>query len=423
MIGIGFEDRILENEEIYEVFYEAFREIKPDGKRILFVIPDHTRTVPIGLLFRIIYSLLADRARLLDFLIALGTHPPMSNERIMKMLEIERFEYDAKFSKSRFFNHYWNKPDQLKYIGTIKRDTILEVSNGLMDKEVDIHVNKIIFDYDMVIIVGPVFPHEVIGFSGGNKYFFPGVAGQEIIDMFHWLGALITSPVIIGEKYTPVRNVVDLAASFIRMEKYCFSLVVKGDELCGVYFGTPEVAWDKASDLSKKVHIVIKDRPFKKVLSRAPEMYDDLWVGAKCMYKLEPVVADGGELIIYAPHITEISYTHGKLIRQIGYHVRDFYLEQWDKYKDIPWAVLAHSTHVKGVGKYGNGLEVPRINVILATGISKEICHQINLGYINYNDIKIEDWVDKESEGILYVPKAGEYLYRLQNDPFKKGWS
>jgi len=193
------------------------------------------------------------------------------------------------------------------------------------------------------------------------------------------------------------------------------SLVVKGTDLAGLYVGSPEDAWEAASDLSDQLHIVYTDRSYHTVLSRAPEMYDELWTGGKCMYKLEPVVADGGDLIIYAPHISQVSEMHGAIIEKIGYHVRDYFVKQPDRFTDIPGGVMAHSTHVKGIGKYEDGVETPRVNVILATGISEETCAKINLGYRDPETITIEDYMDKEDEGVLYVPKAGEMLYRLKS--------
>jgi nickel-dependent lactate racemase len=260
----------------------------------------------------------------------------------------------------------------------------------------------------------------VVGFSGGNKYLFPGISGEEIIDMFHWLGALITNPVIIGKKYTPVRAVVDAAAAMLTVPRLCLSMVVKGTGLAGLYGGTPEEAWTAASDLSDRIHIQYKAHPFHRVLSCAPAMYDELWVGGKCTYKLEPVVADGGELVIYAPHIREISVTHGSIIERIGYHVRDYFVEQMDRFQTIPKGVLAHSTHVKGIGTFANGVERPRMNVVLATGIPEATCRKINLGYRDPSTIRPEEWMEKEDEGLLYVPKAGEILYRLTNDPFDR---
>jgi nickel-dependent lactate racemase len=194
-------------------------------------------------------------------------------------------------------------------------------------------------------------------------------------------------------------------------------MVVHNNQLAGLFAGTPEAAWSEAADLSDKLHVVYKEKPFHTVLSCAPPMYDEIWVGGKCMYKLEPVVADGGELIIYAPHIHDVSVVHGELIERIGYHTRDYFLKQWDQFKDIPWGTLAHSTHVRGIGTYEDGVEKPRVLVTLATGIPEETCRRINLGYRDPASINVDDYKDREDEGILFVPKAGEMLYRLENPP------
>lgn len=393
---------------------QALGQANVDGKRVLLLVPDHTRTAPVPLMFRSIYEQIADRVAALDVLVALGTHPPMSQEHIYKLVGITADEHAARFAKTRFSNHLWKDPSALTVVGTITKEKIEEITEGRFSIPVDVEVNKMLLDYDHIMIVGPVFPHEVAGFSGGNKYIFPGVAGQGIIDFFHWLGALITNPAIIGNKYTPVRAVIDAAVSFIPVERSAFSLVMQGENLMGLYYGNAEESWSAASDQSDKLNIVYKDRSYHTVLSRSPQMYDDIWTAGKCMYKLEPVVADGGKLIIYAPGITEISYTHGKILDEIGYHTRDFFTAQWDKYKHYPWGVLAHSTHVRGIGTCENGVEKPRVDVILATGISEERCKQVNLGYMNPADVRIEDYEGREDEGILYVPKAGEVLHRLK---------
>ena len=283
--------------------------------------------------------------------------------------------------------------------------------------EVKVRINRAALEYDELVILGPTFPHEVVGFSGGNKYLFPGISGPEVLNFFHWLGAVVTNPGIIGKKWTPVRKVVDRAASMVKTSKWCASMVVRSDgSLAGLYLGTPEAAWNQAADQSAGLHIVRKPKPFRQILSCAPEMYDELWVAGKCMYKLEPVLAEGGELIIYAPHLKEISLTHGNLIREIGYHCRDYFLKQWDKFKDKSWGVLAHSTHVYGGGNYENGVETARARVVLATGIPEAVCRQINLGYRDPRTIRKEDFANREKEGILLVPKAGEMLYRLEGE-------
>jgi nickel-dependent lactate racemase len=196
----------------------------------------------------------------------------------------------------------------------------------------------------------------------------------------------------------------------------CLALVVTHDALAGLYVASPEVAWREAAALSSRIHILHVDRPFTRVLSVMPRMYDDLWTAAKGMYKLEPAIAEGGEVVIYAPHITEVSYTHGALIDEVGYHCRDYFLAQWDRFKHYPGGVLAHSTHVKGLGKYdaATGVETPRIRVTLSTGIPPERCRRINLGYLDPAEVRPEEWQGREAEGILVVPRAGEMLYRLK---------
>ena len=388
------------------------------GKKILLIVPDSTRTAPVGLLFKTIYDQIGKSTEALDVMIALGTHPPMSEKEICERLEISEDQRQTRYESVKFHNHEWDNPDALREIGVIPASDISKLSDGRFEMELPVTINQRLFDYDQLIIVGPVFPHEVVGFSGGNKYLFPGVSGPELLNFFHWLGAVISNPKINGHKWTSVRKVVDRAGGMVNVEKRCFAMVVRPDKsLAGLFFGTPESAWEAAVDLSDKTHIIYKDQPFHTILSCAPPMYDDVWVGGKCMYKLEPVLADGGELIIYGPHINSISHTHDAGLTEIGYHCSAWLLENWSKYKDYPWGLLAHSSHVKGIGKVIDGVEKPRANVTLATGISPEICSQINLGYRDHNSINIEDYADREEEGILLVRKAGEMLYRLEDPP------
>ncbi len=403
----------LSSDDLERFVHHALDHEPIDKKRILFIIPDSTRSMPMPAMFRALVNATERHAACTDFLIALGTHPPMSEGAINRLIGVSAEERTTRFRHINVFNHEWQNLDMLKHIGSIRADEIAELSNGLLREKAEVLVNRRIFDYDMVILVGPVFPHEVVGFSGGNKYFFPGVAGAEILNLFHWLGALITNPVINGTKDTPVRAVIDRAASFIHVEKRCFCLNVTGTRTHGIFYGLPEEAWSVAADLSAKTHIVYKDHPFSSVLAMAPEMYDDIWVAGKCMYKLEPVVADGGELIIYAPHISEISFTHGHLIRRIGYHTRDYFLAQMDKFSDIPGGILAHSTHVRGIGTYEDGVEKPRVSVTLATQIPPDVCRAINLGYRDPATINPEEWRNKEDQGRLLVEHAGEVLYKL----------
>jgi lactate racemase len=300
-------------------------------------------------------------------------------------------------------------------LGTIPAPELAEISGGRIRRPLDVKINRLVAEYDVIVVVGPVLPHEVVGFSGGNKYFFPGISGAEFIDVSHWLGALITSYQIIGTTGpTPVRRLIDRAAAMIPTERRCVALVTDpgGDALAGIWLGECEEAWAAAVDLSASTHIRYVDRAYSSVLSAIPERYDDMWTGAKGMYKVEPVVADGGEVIIYGPHVTEFSLTHGDLIEQVGYHCRDYFLGQWERFGAFPSGILAHSTHLRGIGTWSpvDG-ERDRIQVTLATGISAERCAAVGLGWRDPATIDVSRWAGRDD--VLVVPDAGETLYRL----------
>jgi nickel-dependent lactate racemase len=416
MIGKGSTQTTLSEDDVRHILAQTCEQLPVNGRRVLVLIPDSTRTAPIPLMFRLLYEQLGKRVERLDYLIALGTHAPMSQEHIESLLGVDAREHELRYPNVHIFNHEWDNPEILQTIGTISRSDANRLTDGLLVDEVPVTLNRRIFDYDHLLICGPVFPHEVAGFSGGAKYLFPGIAGPDIINFTHWLGALVTSMRTIGVKDTPVRRIIHRAAEFVPVPICCCALVMQGQALHGLYTGSYVEAWEQAANLSAQLNILVVPKPFKRVLSMASEIYDDLWTGAKAMYKTEPAIADGGEVIIYAPHIREISYTHGRLIDQIGYHVKDYFLKQWERFKDVPGGILAHSTHVKGTGSYdaASRIETPRISVTLATGIPEERCRRVNLGYCDYREIDPQAWAGHEDEGILVVPHAGEMLYRAE---------
>jgi nickel-dependent lactate racemase len=407
--------KLLSESEIEAIVAESLDSLKLDGQRVLVIIPDNTRTMPMPLFFRLLSKHLLGRARNLDYLIALGTHAPMSEAEILKHLGISAAEKASLYANVNIFNHEWQNDEALVTLDVIPASELEEISGGRLAVDVPVRLNRRVLDYDEILICGPVFPHEVAGFSGGNKYFFPGISGSEIINFTHWLGALITCYDTIGYRDTPIRKIMDRAASTIPRSRHAFCSVVTHEGLAGMFFGTPEEAFISAAALSQQVHMRYVEHPYRQVLSILPEMYDEIWVGAKGMYKLEPVVADSGELILYGPHIHEISRVHGHILELVGYHVRDYFVKQWDRFSHYPWGVLAHSTHVRGIGTYEDGVEKPRIQVTLATGIPEEVCQKINLGYCDPGSIRMEDWVNREEDGVLVVPRAGEILYRLKN--------
>ncbi|MEX2117012.1 MAG: lactate racemase domain-containing protein [Bacteroidota bacterium] len=415
-IGKGSAEQALSDSEIREICSLAFSAPVFEGKRVLVLIPDHTRHARIDLFFHIICDLLIKRTKSLDFLIATGTHADMEPERIYRHVGITQAEHRSKFATVRFFNHEHQNPAALAAIGTIPADEIEQVTRGVFAEPLEITVNRKVLEYDHVIIVSPVVPHEAMGFAGGNKYFFPGIAGLKVIETFHWLGAILTNPAVNGVKDTPTRRLIERAAEFISTPRTCLAFAVdeRNNPRC-LFIGDPKGAWSRAADYSASLHISYVDKPYETVLAITPDLYEEVWVGGKAMYKLEPIVADGGEVIIYGPQIKQISFVHENDIRRIGYHVVEYFTKQWERFKHEPKLILAHSTNVRGIGTFADGVERPRINVTLATSISEEICKKVNLGFRDYRTIDLKAWRSKKDKNTMVVENAGQNLFRLKN--------
>ena len=406
--------RSLTEDDVGEVLAKAFGGVPVSGRRVLVLIPDDTRHAPIPMLYRLLNEIVGKQAKRLDFLIALGTHPPMPPAAVDRLVGIPESERGRNVS---VFSHCWDQPDSLVRIGVIQSGEIEELTGGLLSEPIPLDVNRLLVEYDQLVICGPVFPHEVAGFSGGAKYIFPGVAGPAVISATHWLGALGSSMKTIGVKDTAVRRVIHRAAELVPRPIMCLALAVRDDALHAIYAGGYVEAWDKAADVSAQLEITYVAHGFQRVLSIPSTIYHDLWTAAKAMYKTEPAIADGGEVIIYAPALTEISYTHGRLIDEIGYHVLEYFTKQPERFASVPGVIKAHSTHVKGWGSYNarTGSERPRIQVTLATGIPQERCERVNLGYLDPKSIDLSDWTEREAEGVAVIRNAGEILYRAKD--------
>ncbi len=407
-------DGFLEPDQVYEALARGLGG-RFTGQRVLALIPDGTRSLPLAALFRWVVEILED-ARQLDFMVALGTHPPLSPQGLRQLLGISAEERRTKFRRIGLFNHAWDNPAKLASLGVMDRAEIRRLAgpswHPSLPEEVEIRLNRLALEYDQVLILGPTFPHEVVGLSGGAKYLFPGISGPEMIHATHWLGALAGVVGTIGLKDTPVRAMIHAAARRLPTPVTLAALVVAGRDLAGVFVGDLFEAWSQAADFSARRNVVWCDRPFQRVLSCAPAMYDELWTAAKAMYKLEPAVAPGGEVIIYAPHLETVSRVHGRYIYEVGYHILPYFLSDWERYKHVPLGVLAHSTHLRGSGVMENGVEKPHVRVTLASKIPAEDCARLNLGYQDPATIDPADWQGREEEGVLYVPRAGEVLYR-----------
>ncbi len=412
---IGGPQQVLDDEQVVAFVHEQLAAEDLDGRSVCMIIPDATRSCPLPLLLTAVHAALVGRASRLTALVALGTHTAMTEAQLAKHLGHPPGAPEARYPGMTVLNHSWWDPGTFVSLGTISAERVGELSEGRLHEGVDVRLNRAVVEHDVVLVVGPVFPHEVVGFSGGNKYFFPGVAGQEVIDLSHWLGALITSADIIGTRgITPVRALIDEAASLIPSQALALCVVAQSGTgaLHAASFGDPRSAWAAAAGVSAETHVRYLDAPVRRVLSVVPTKYQDIWTAAKGFYKLEPVVADGGEVVLYAPHITEISATHPE-IHDIGYHCRDYFVQQWHRFRHVHWGVLAHSTHLRGAGTYdAERGERCRVRVTLATGIPEDVVRAVDLDYLDPAEVDVAA-VAEDGETFV-VPEAGEVLFRLR---------
>lgn len=414
---LGSVSDVLTEDQIRAFIHEQFAATDFDDKRVTFIVPDGTRHAPVGRMAKIIRDELGDRPRDVRIVIALGTHEYMDEPAIAKLLGYQPGKFAETYPGWSVHNHEWRDESVFTNLGTIGQEKIAELSEGrLTDRDMTVLVNSMVVDTDISLILGPVLPHEVVGISGGNKYFFPGLSGHDVIDMSHWLGALITCMEMIGTRgVTPVRQLIDAAAELIPSQKLLVGMIVipGTDDLAFLAYGDSRAAWEACAEVSAQLHVRYVEAPFQRVISVMPEMYEDMWTAAKGFYKLEPVVADGGELVIYAPHITQISAMHPRL-EQIGYHNRDYFAQQWEKFKDMPWGELAHSTHLRGLGTYDadTGVESNRVTVTLATSIPEDVVRKANLNYLHPDQVDLA--AAEADPHTLVVPKAGEVLYRVE---------
>jgi nickel-dependent lactate racemase len=432
---IGDATTVLDEEQVSAFVREQLAAHPFDGRSVCVLVPDATRTCPLPLLLRAVHGALHGRASRLTVLVALGTHAPMGEEALAAHLGYQPGRVEETYPGITVINHQWWKPDTFADLGTVPAARIAELSEGRMSLDVPVLLNRAVVEHDIALVVGPVLPHEVVGISGGNKYFFPGVGGQKIIDVSHWLGALITSAEIIGTTgITPVRALIDDGAALVPSEKLAICAVTaetadgeadsgvdaalasppaRTSGLHSVSFGDTRASWASAAQVCAATHVTYLDAPVRRVLSIIPDMYDEIWTGAKGFYKLEPVVADGGEVILYAPHITQISQMHPEIV-EIGYHCRDYFVKQWDRFSHVHWGVLAHSTHLRGAGTFDaeTGQERLRVDVTLATAIPEDVCRAANLGYLDPASVDVAAF--EADPDTLVVPRAGEMLFRLR---------
>ena len=421
LAAVGLAPPILTPADLRQIAHDALRAI-PAGARVLAVIPDRTRDDNTDLLFPILSQELAARgARQFDALVAQGTHPAMTDAE--KRAKIGAGLADMPLIGT-LFDHHWDRPSELITLGTMAAGEVSSLTDGLMADEVPVQLNARLAPgaYDFIFVVGATVPHEVAGFAGGAKYFFPGVAGPELTHLTHWLGALATIERVIGRVETPTRRVIEAAADRVTTPVIAFTTVSTRNDsglvTHALFTGGLRETVRQAAAVSAQVHVRYTGRRYRRVIALLDEHYDEMWVGGKASYKLGAIVEDGGELVVYAPHLKAISTTHGALIEKYGYapleQVREM-VEGSDELR-ANLCVAAHLAHVSYGSRIGiDGKIAPRYRITLASGIPEEVCRRVKLGFATCGSIDLEAArLDPET---LVVDHAGRDLYLMDRRP------
>lgn len=400
----------------------------PDKKleKVLLIHPDYTRQdfsdklVPL-----IVKHLKARGLKVLHTLNASGTHRAMTEKEIRKKLGL----YQEQFV---FFNHEYANPDALTTVGTLGREFVSEKTMGDLQEPLPVTLNKLFFEkYDLIIVLSGTSPHESTGFSGGLKSIIPGIAGPDVVGLFHWAAVLIGIPRIIGSEDNPAREVINEACKiafekinspvlFLNMvyEETDNGIVPKG-LYTGFGFEGSLQAYKQAVKASQRIHIIYLDKPVRTAVQVIGENYDEIWTAGKGSYKLQRpgVLLPDGEIIIYAPHIKTFHSNPqmDSAIRQIGYHCKGYVKQFIKKHPRFDLNVAAHVINVRGDGTFDamTGREEFAFKVTLATSISKQECEAVGLSYRDPRLIKKEDF---QSDDCLWIEHGGKFLYDLKKE-------
>jgi len=415
----------LTEEQLKEIVKESLKDLS-SVKKVLLIHPDYTRTDFTDKLIPFIYQELKNKGMSqIDSLNAGGTHRAMTEEEIRSKLGLS-----SQINFANYYNHEYSNPQRLVTVGEIPASFVAEKTQGDLSQSIPVVVNKLITeDYGLIIALSGTLPHEAAGYAGGLKVFFPGISGPKVIDLLHWAAVLIGIPQIIGTVDNPAREVINRGSSYIfdqikaptisfnmLFEETGHQVIPKGLYIGAGYNGFIET-YKQASRASSQLHVIYLDDPLKVAVQVIDKSYDEIWTAGKGSYKLQSpgVMAPGGEIIIYAPHI---NCFHSRpemdlALRQIGYHCKDYVKEYLKSNPEFSKNIAAHVINVKGLGSFdiNSGKEEFDFKVTLATGISKEICELVGLGYRNPDSIRREDFI---GSGKLWIQNGGKYLYKIK---------
>ena len=344
----------ISGEELRNALQDAFSDCIADLRKVLLLVPDYTRYhSDAGRIANMIYHMLEKTCRV-DLLEAVGTHFAMSDEQLESMY--------GDIPKDRFIVHNWRR-DVVK-IGQVPKDYVAEVSEGVFCEPIDVEVSKHFYEgYDLILSIGQVVPHEVVGMANHSKNIFVGCGGSSMISSSHILGAFYGMEKMMGRDHSPVRKVFDYAAEhFLGDLPICYALTVTTApggviNLHGLFIGSERSYFEKAVALSQEKNLIFVDRPIKKIVAYLPgSEFKTTWVGNKAVYRTRMAIADGGELIVLAPGIETFGEDpdNDVLIRKYGYCGREKVIELCRTQSDLGanLSAAAHLIHGSSDGRF-----------------------------------------------------------------------
>lgn len=412
----GSRTDIITPQEVREILKEVF-----DGmgkkNRVLALPPDHTRLNSFaGPITEMIYDYFGDR--LTDIMPALGTHAPMTDEQLDMMF--------GNIPHDLFRVHDWR--NDVVTLGTVPSEYVEEISEGKLGFSWPAQVNKLLLDpsFDLILSIGQVVPHEVIGMANYNKNIFVGTGGNEGINKSHYLGAIYGMERIMGRADTPVRKILEYASTHFATELpivYIQTVLSKGDDgkmkLRGLFIGDDFECFRRAAELSLETNFIMVDKPIKKcIVYLDPKEFASTWLGNKSVYRTRMALEDGAELIVLAPALKEFGEdkTIDKLIRKYGYSNTPAILKAVEENADIQenLGAAAHLIHGSSEGRFS-------ITYCPGDHISKEEIESVNYGYAPYSEMmekysvsSLKDgWNTVNGEEIFYIsnPALGLWAY------------
>ena len=398
----------LSKEDLRNGLYEALEKLG-QKKKVIAVPPDITRFHSFaGTLTEFAWEYYKNN--LTDVLPAIGTHVPMTEKEIDVMY--------GKTPQKLFRVHDWR--NGLATLGEVPSDYVKEISKGAVDYPIPIQVDKLLVEgkYDLILSIGQVVPHEVIGMANHNKNIFIGTGGSEGINKSHFLGAAYGMEKIMGRADTPVKRVLNYGSDHFAKDLpivYVLTVVDKDDEgnlaVKGLFIGDDIDCFNLAAELSLKVNFVMLDKPLKKVIVYLdPSEFKTTWLGNKSVYRTRMAIDDGGELIVLAPGLKNFGEDKGidKLIRKYGYVNTPKILQLVKENEDLQnsLSAAAHLIHGSSEGRFSI--------TYCPGGITKEEMESVNFKYADLNQMKSKYNPEKLKDGINIMPD-GEEIFFISN--------